>query len=182
MTMQNTAEKFGSLTKLLHWSIFLLFIVEFYLVYRREYFPKDSAEKLQYIILHKSFGICVLILTLLMIVFHQLGTRPKMPTTMSLFEVLMAKTTHLLLYAVMLIQPITGIMMSSLGGYPISFFWLFDLPNFFQKNERLADVLYTTHVWSSYFIIGLVALHTLAALYHHFCKKDVVLKRMLPTC
>jgi cytochrome b561 len=36
------------------------------------------------------------------------------------------------------------------------------------------------HSWIAILIIGLVSLHIFAALYHHYIKKDNVLKRMWP--
>lgn len=179
MGFKNTPQKFGFLTKFLHWTIFLLFVLEFFLMYRREYFPDGSPEKSLYMMLHKSFGICVLLLALLMIISRQIGTRPAMPATMSHFEILSAKAMHFVLYLVMLSQPITGIAMSFLAGYPVSFFKLFDLPNYLEKNEGLAKIFDTVHVWSSYAIIALVAMHAIAGLHHHFIRKDDVLRRML---
>jgi cytochrome b561 len=179
MPFKNTSEKFGSLTKFLHWIIFILFVVNYYLVYRREYFPKDTNEKLQYLLLHKSLGICVLVLAFIMLIWRKVGTRPSMPSTMSLVEQKAANYMHILLYISMFIMPLSGILMSMFGGYPIGFFGLFKLPMLFAKNEAIGGVLYTTHVWSSYVIIALVSGHALAAFYHHFVKKDDVLKRMI---
>lgn len=179
MPFQNTSEKFGSLTKFLHWSIFILFVVNYYLVYRREYFPKDTNEKLQYLLLHKSLGICVLIIAFAMLLWRRVGTRPIMPSNMSHRERNFAKWTHILLYTAMFIMPISGILMSIFAGYAVSFFGLFDLPMLFAKNEDIGTVFYQTHVLSSYFIIALVAVHASAALFHHFVRKDNVLQRML---
>ncbi|MBS0286159.1 MAG: cytochrome b [Proteobacteria bacterium] len=176
----NTEERFGSLTKMLHWSIFLLFIGQFFLVYRREYFPKNSPEKLQYILLHESIGVVLLVLALFMIVWRHVGTRPVMPASMSTLHVKAAKLMHFLLYAVMLFQPISGIFMSQYAGYPVGVFGLFDLPTLVHKNEAIGHLLKEAHELSSYAIIGLVSLHIIAALYHHFIIKDNVLKRMLP--
>lgn len=178
MSLENSAEKFGSLTKLLHWSIAALFITQFFLVYRREYMPENSPESLQYILLHKSLGVVVLFLALLMIFWRYVGARPIMPMNMSKFEILAAKVVHFLLYLSMLVMPITGYLMSSLGGYGVSLFgW--KLPNPFVKNEFLAGIFHETHVVTSYVIIAIVVGHILAALYHHFIRKDNVLRRML---
>lgn len=179
MGLTNTANKFGSLTKILHWSIFLLFVVQYYLVYRREYFPKGSQEKLQYMLLHKSIGVCLLFLALAMIIWHHVGTRPMMPMNMSKFDIFVAKTVHFLLYVSMLVMPLSGIAMSMYGGRAIDFFGWFTIPLIVAKNETLSHNIFNVHVWSSYVVIGLVSLHVLAALYHHFVKKDAVLKRML---
>jgi cytochrome b561 len=180
MGLKNSAEKFGSLTKLLHWSIFFLFILQYFLVYRREYFPKNSPEKLQYILLHESIGVCVLVLALFMITWRHVGTRPLMPANMPSFHVKSAKFIHFLLYLTMLIQPLTGFAMSEFAGYEVGVFGMFNLPMILPKNEQLGHLFHEIHEWSSYAIIGLVSAHILAALYHHFVMKDNVLKRMLP--
>jgi cytochrome b561 len=179
MSLQNTPEKFGSLTKLLHWTIFLLFVIQYFLVYRREYFPKDSPEKLQYMLLHKSIGVVLLVLAVLMILWRYVGKRPP-PITTNALERIGAKLMHFLLYAAMLIMPLSGIGMSLYAGYSVSVFGWFNLPITLEKNEALGNLFYTTHVWSSYAVIGLVGLHVLAALFHHFIRKDEVLKRMSP--
>lgn len=179
MSLQNTPNKFGDLTKVLHWVIAALFVIQYYLVYRREYFPNDTNEKLQYLLLHKSLGLSVLVLAFAMLAWRRVGIRPSMPSSMSPLELTLARYMHIALYAAMLIMPISGILMSLFGGYPVSFFGLFELPKFDNKNETLGSLFYITHVWSSYAIIPLVAGHTTAALYHHYVKKDDVLKRML---
>lgn len=179
MQIANTTEKFGLLTKSLHWIIFVLVIVEYFLVYRREYFPKGSLEKSQYMMLHKSFGLCVLLLALLMLISRYIGRRPLFPLNMRSIEIFFAKSIHFLLYALLLIQPISGILMSSFGGYPIPFFNWFKLPISLPTNKALGEFFYDIHVWTSYFIIAIVAIHILAALYHQYIKKDGVLKRML---
>lgn len=180
MALQNSPNKFGDLTKFLHWLIALLFVIQYFLVYRRESFPNDTNEKLQYLLLHKSLGICVIVLALVMLAWRRVGIRPSMPSSMSLLEITVARYMHIALYAAMLIMPLSGILMSLYGGYPVAFFGLFEFPKLGAKNEAMGSFFYTTHVWSSYIIIGLVALHAGAALYHHFIKKDDVLKRMLP--
>lgn len=180
MSIQNNAKEFGSLTKLLHWTIFALFIVQYFLVYRREYFPKDAPEKLQYILLHKSLGVCLLLLAFLMLVWRHMGSRPLFAKNMSGLQKGLARITHLLLYVTMLVQPISGILMGWYGGRTISLFGIYDLPNLLSKNEALSKICYTAHVWSSYLIIGLVALHILGALHHHFIQRDNTLTRMLP--
>lgn len=177
---KNSAERFGSLTKILHWLIFALFVAQFFLVYRREYFPKASPEKLQYLLLHESIGALLLPLALLMLVWHFIGTRPTMPSFMTQAHKVAAKIMHFLLYVVMLFQPISGVLMSQYAGYPVSVFGLYDIPTLVQKNEALGHLLHSAHVWCSYAIIVLVSMHILAALSHHFIYKDNVLKRMLP--
>ena len=180
MPLQNTPQKFGSLTKLLHWSIFILFVVQYFLVYRREFFPKTSPEKLQYMLLHKSFGVCVLALAFAMLICGRIGKRPEMPINMSRLEKFAAKAIHLLLYVCMFAMPITGMLMSQFAGYPVSVFGWFDMPSLFSKNEGLAGFFHEAHEVSSFVVMAIVGIHVLAAFFHHHVRKDNVLTRMLP--
>lgn len=178
MALTNTTEKFGSLTKILHWTIFTLFVVEFYLVYQRSYFADESPLKAQFMFFHKSIGVLLLLLAVLFLFWRHVGKRPSYISTAPI-ETLLAKLTHFLLYVVLLVQPLSGMLMSLAGGYKVPVFGLFTIQPFAQKNEALGDFLYQTHVWTSYFIIGLVSLHALAALFHHFVRRDRVLTRMM---
>lgn len=176
--INNSAEKFGSLTKFLHWLIAMLFFAQFFLVYRRAAFPKDAPEKLQYLQLHESFGITVFILGSIMIFWHFASTRPIFPMNMSRVEIFVARGIHFLLYLYMLIMPLSGVFMSLFGGYEV-FFFRWELPNLLAENKELSGLFYNFHVVSAYIIGTLVVFHTFAALYHHFIRKDNVLKRIL---
>ncbi len=179
MGIKNTSERFGSLTKLLHWTIFVLFVVQYFLVYRREYFPKDSPEKLQYLLLHESIGAFLLVLALFMITWHYVGTRPSM-SSMPAAHAKAARVGHFFLYFTMLFQPISGVAMSQLAGYHVGVFGMFEIPTLLAKNEAIGHIVFTAHVWDSYLIIALVSGHIIAALYHQFVMRDNILKRMLP--
>lgn len=179
MSLTNTAQKFGIITRFLHWSIFGIFVLQYFLVYRREYFPKDAPEKLQYILLHKSLGVVVLLLAILMIFWRHLGKRPTFVANMTRFEKKLAGSVHVLLYILMLAMPLTGIAMSMYSGYGVSLFGQFDLPILVDKNVDIAGIFHEMHEWISYAVIGIVGLHILGALIHHFIRKDETLKRMI---
>jgi cytochrome b561 len=178
MQLINSKEKFGLMTKLLHWGIFGLFCAQYFLVYRRTYFPKDSPESTQYILLHKSFGVLILGLALFFILWRTLGSRPRWPTTMQFWQKVLSKVVHYALFFAMFAMPISGILMSQYHGYPVSWFG-HKLPTLVSENKDLSTFFHSAHVIMSYAIIGLVGLHILGALTHHFYYKDRVLKNML---
>ena len=178
MSLFNTKQKFGLLTKAFHWSIFLLITAQFFIIYRRTYFPKDAPEKLQYILWHKSIGIMVLSLALLMLITRYIGHRPLFPKTMPPAHKTAARFGHLALYAVLLLMPITGYLMSTFSGYAVSLLGWYDLPKLFGANKEFATLSFEIHRFTSYAVLTLVSGHILAAFYHHFGLKDNVLKRM----
>jgi cytochrome b561 len=77
-------------------------------------------------------------------------------------------------------MPIVGYLANSTYGASTPFFGLFDLPAIIGKNQELATALFTLHRWVGWLVILLVLTHISAALYHHFIRRDAVLKRMLP--
>ena len=78
----------------------------------------------------------------------------------------------------MFAQPLSGIIMSQAAGYPVSFFGLFDFPMLLDKDPSLAKFALGVHGTVWVLLVLSVFGHVGAALYHHFIKKDEVLKRM----
>jgi cytochrome b561 len=74
--------------------------------------------------------------------------------------------------------PVTGWIMSSAAGIPVSFFWLFDLPDLVSYNDRLFRTFIEIHKWLGYALIVLILVHAGAALRHHLVLKDETLKKM----
>jgi cytochrome b561 len=75
-------------------------------------------------------------------------------------------------------MPVSGSLMSLLGGHDINFFNLFTIKSFMQ-NKEIAKIFWNIHVYSAFALTATLILHILAALYHHFIRKDNVLMRMI---
>ena len=175
--LKNTATTYGTVAKAFHWLLFLLLTFAIVMGNLLASMPK-GAEKLQAAGMHKSFGAILLMLILLRLLWRLLNETPRLPDDTSPSQAIMAKGMHWLLYILMLAQPISGILMSQAGGFPVSFFGLFEFPVFLHKDTELAEFFRAMHgtVW----ILLVVAVfgHAGAALHHHFIKKDNVLKQM----
>ena len=87
---------------------------------------------------------------------------------------------HFGLYALMFIVPLTGWVMSSAGGHPVVFFGIWTLPDIVVQDDDLRETMEDLHETVANVLLGLIALHTAAALKHHFIQRDDVLARMLP--
>lgn len=129
--------------------------------------------------IHKATGIIILLLSLGRIGWHLSWKMPAWPATMGNLQRLVAKVTHLAFYALMLIVPLTGWIMSSAGKYPISIYGLFEWPKLaVAKGSALAEIAHEGHELLGFLMAGLVVLHVAAALHHHFVMKDNILRRM----
>jgi cytochrome b561 len=85
-----------------------------------------------------------------------------------------------LLYALMLVIPISGWLMSSAKGVQTVWFGVLPLPDLLAKDKPLGEALAMVHKTLDFTLLGMVVLHSLAALKHHFVDHDDVLTRMLP--
>ena len=85
-----------------------------------------------------------------------------------------------MLYALLLIIPLSGWLMSSAKGFSTVVFGELPLPDLLDQNEALGDRLAVLHWWLNKTLLALVILHVAAALKHQFVDRDGLLWRMLP--
>nr|WP_281406671.1 cytochrome b/b6 domain-containing protein [Rhizobium sp. P44RR-XXIV] len=90
-----------------------------------------------------------------------------------------AHGAHILLYALMILMPLAGYTTSAAGGRDLPWFGLFEWPNLLPLDRPLARAAAEVHEYGAYCLYAVVSLHILAALWHHFFRKDEVLRRML---
>lgn len=133
---------------------------------------------------HKSFGIVVLLLSFLRLVWRLTHKPPALPAGMKTWEIWAAKLTHIGFYVLMIGVPLLGWAMVSASPLPIEnkLFFLIPLPDLpgvtasKDATERLKDF----HELGAKLILVLFVLHVGAALKHHFIAKDGILARMIP--
>ncbi|OAD20956.1 cytochrome b561, partial [Candidatus Thiomargarita nelsonii] len=84
--------------------------------------------------------------------------------------------------------PISGFMMSAMGGHGVDLFGLelvahnanpMNPPEVIPLNASLAQIGHTLHYWAGYILIAAVVLHVIGAFKHHIIDKDGTLQRML---
>jgi cytochrome b561 len=178
MRMRNTTHSWGAPSQMLHWLIVALIIVQFTLALIAEDLP--PLRKLAMLARHKSVGITIFGLVLIRLLWRWANPTPALPQTLKPYERALARTTHALLYALLLALPLTGWMMSSARGFSVSWFGFLQLPDLVPKSRPLFEALVSTHGALALVLCAVVALHVAGALKHHFMHKDDVLRRMLP--
>ncbi len=129
--------------------------------------------------LHMSFGLTVLILSLARVAWRLSHPFPPAPTDIPRWQQVTARSTHIGLYAMILLMPLTGWMLASAGKRPIGFYWLVDAPKL-PVSKALGGVAGQGHGILGWLMLALVVLHIGAALRHHFLLRDGVLGRMIP--
>ena len=172
MGLKNTDHSYGWVAKLFHWGMFLMIAGMMYVGF--------NLEDLKIYDVHKSFGLLILMLVVLRIIWKIKDPAPLMPKSVTNLQSKAAHAIHYLFYAIMIAFPVSGTVMSLASGHDVPFFGLFTIEKFAEKDKALAGIAHETHEILGLVIILLIALHVLAALYHHFKLKDNILTRMSP--
>ena len=175
----NPATRYTATAITLHWLAALLIFTTFPLgVYMHEL--TLSPLKLQLISYHKWLGVTIFLLTVARLAWRTTHTPPPLPETIPRWQQRAAHGLHLLLYALLLVIPLTGWLMSSAKGFPVVYMGLVQLPNLVGKDKALGDLLMDIHKMLNFGLLALVGMHIAAALKHHFIEHDATLRRMLP--
>ena len=180
MSWKNTNQHYGTLSIALHWLMFLLIAAVYATIELRELVPKGSDPREAMKALHFMLGLSVLLLVTLRIYTKVTSATPIITPGLSPIQDLAAKLGHLALYGLMIAMPILGWLMLSAAAKPIPFFGL-ALPALIGENKELAKTLKEIHETIGTLGYYLIAIHVLAALYHHHIRKDNTLTRMLPS-
>jgi cytochrome b561 len=177
MQLKNTESTYGIITRVLHALMAVIIIGLLALGLYMTQLPV-GALKLKLYGWHKEFGLLILMLAMLRIVWRVGNLVPLLPATIPAWQKLAAHAVHWAFYAFMFLLPITGWLMSSTAGIQVSFFGLFLMPNLIPADETAHVFFRETHHLLAFALIATFGLHVLAALKHHFINKDNVLRRM----
>lgn len=177
MQIRNTKEQFGWGAIILHWVMALLMIGMVVIGLYMTNLPV-SPEKFKFYGWHKEFGMVVLMLVMIRIVWRIKNILPSL-SALPAWERWAAYATHWVFYIFMFALPISGWLMSSFAGFPVSFFGLFIVPTLVQPDESMSSLFREIHKWLAYGLIATFCLHVGAALKHYFIDKDKILQRML---
>jgi cytochrome b561 len=141
--------------------------------------PEDEALKLRLYMWHESLGFLVLPVTLFRLLWRWRHPPPPGPPQPAALAGL-AHANHLALYALLLAQPVVGILTTAAWGFPPSLFGLLPLPVPMGENQALAPLLTSLHGWIALSLGLLVLLHASAALlWHGLVRRDGLLRRMV---
>ena len=161
----------------LHWVIAIFVLGQFALGWWMLGIPKQPVgPRVDAFNLHKSVGMTIFALMALRLAWRATHPAPGLPS-MPPWQARLARATHVLLYVVLLLQPIFGYLGSEVSGYPVKYFGM-TLPGWAGKHETLKELLSTAHLANSWLLATLVTLHVAGALKHALVDRDRLLARM----
>jgi cytochrome b561 len=172
---------FDGLTMALHWLTVVLVLALFASAWLREIAEDHhSAVPAALLQAHRSFGVTVWIVTVLRLVWRLTqASLPPFPAHMTALHRAAVKLSEYGLYALLLIQPTTGLLAEVFGGRPFAVF-LWRIPPLVPRDALLRTALHSVHEFGAWTLAALALSHAAAALFHHFVLRDDVLECMAP--
>jgi cytochrome b561 len=139
-----------------------------------------SPQKLKLYAWHKWLGVTLFALALTRMAWRLRNPPPPLPPSMPAWQRQAAKSSHLLMYGLLLAVPLSGWLFSSASGVPVVYFGVIELWSPLTKDKELAAALKLLHGLLNFVLFAIVCAHSAAALRHHYVERDDVLRRMLP--
>ncbi len=171
------SDRYTGVAIALHWVIAVLVVAQIFWGWWMQDIPKQPVgPRVDAFNLHKSVGLTLLALTLVRLGWRLSHPPPPLPP-LPAWHVVTAKATHLLLYALLMVQPLAGYLGSVWSGYPVKFFGV-TLPAWGVKNAALKDLCGEIHLWVGIVLTALIALHVAGALTHALIHRNGLVARM----
>ena len=161
---------------IVHWLTLLLLFVAWYLGDSLAEATDNSKATLAGYLVHISVGGTILLLTLSQLYFRRKDGRPSSLPDKPMYKII-AKYVHYLLYAVLILLPVSGVMiiLTSKVGTAL----LAGDANLLPKEDGFKDVFaQVVHEQLVNVLIVVAVLHILGAIKHHFIMKDGLMSRM----
>ena len=164
----------------LHWLMAVLVVLVYVAIEQRGMFPRGTPARAAMVQAHFWLGLGVFALAWWRLAMRRRLVAPPITPTPPAWEAMLAKVTHVLLYAFFLVMPVLGLATAWTDGKSLLIpFTGIALPALLPADEALAHTLEDVHGFIGSAVYWVIGAHVLASAYHHFVRRDDTLKRML---
>jgi cytochrome b561 len=163
----------------LHWLSALAVALAFAVAWTRATMD-DPGPRAALMSLHQIAGLLVFGLLLARVAVRIVHWRTAPRHAMAPAVRVAALATHAALYVALLAMPLLGWALTNAHGHAVRLPGLFALPALVDADPDLAESLEAWHVGLAWAMGAAILAHAGAALYHHFIRRDNVLRSMLP--
>ena len=178
MDNTSTSLQYDVVAKLLHWLTVLLIITQFAVAWTMPDISRGT-KPIGLISWHLSVGAAILFVALVRLGWRLTHRAPPPPSNLSPVLQTVSRTTHFLLYALLVILPLMGWANASARGWAVTLFGLIPLPTLVAHSSLLGRKMGDIHATTALILLAVIALHVAGALYHALVLRDRTVQRML---
>lgn len=166
MMIKDTRDRYGAVSRVLHWSMalafFALFALGWWMVGLDYYSPyyKSAPD------LHRSLGLLVLLALVVRIAWRLINVKPN-DDDLSPLERTASRAVHHAFYPLLIVLLVSGYLISTADGRAIDVYGWFSVPAVVAA-PGLEDAAGLVHAWSAYAVMALAVVHSAAALKHRY--------------
>ena len=172
--------RYAKKVRIVHWLMAIMIALSYVAIEQRGLFERGSTARFAMVQTHFWLGIGIFILVWERIALRIKHRVPRIEPSLPVWQAGVSKIFHFALYAFFIVMPILGIMTAWTDGKTIFIpFTEIALPALMAENEALAHQLEDLHGLIGDIFYWVIGIHIVAALFHHFIRKDDTLKRML---
>ncbi|WP_083185293.1 cytochrome b [Mycobacterium malmoense] len=175
MKDSDAVPRFALPSRLLHWLMAPMVIAQLLIgvamVAALSYYPVLLA-------IHRPLGALILLFALVRLANRLTNRPPPFLSTMSGAERRIATWSEYLLYALLLVQPVTGWAMLSAARFPVTLAGPLRLPGIAPHNIDVFAVLRECHGVFAFLLFAAFTAHMCAVLFHTLVLRDRLLDRM----
>jgi cytochrome b561 len=179
MTPSDT-ERYSYKARWLHWVMAGLIVLAYALILSRSLFAKGTDLRTLVVQTHFWVGLLVLVMAFVRLAERHRHTPPGITPPLQGALRLAATLSHYALYAFLFVQPLLGVFTVLLerGGLPVPLTSL-SIPAPFDISKDTAQTLEHLHVLLGTIFYYVIGLHVVAAVWHHFVRRDNTVRRMV---
>jgi cytochrome b561 len=168
----STPERYDRTTIVLHWLTAVLVIVQWTIGRTTGLLPRGPL-RVDIWSVHVVLGVCIALVLVARIVWRLRRGR-RLPGVGTAPERAAASFVHIALYVVLAVVVVLGFANTYVHGFPL--FNMITLPG----KQDMATIVRVNgwHGLAANVLAGLIVLHTIAALFHHYVRRDGVMRRM----
>ncbi len=173
-----STEKYVFSVRVLHWLMAIMIIGLIVSGLIMVDVPKSNPQHHLLFKFHKSIGISIGMLIIARVIVRIRYVAPALPSTISVLSKKLANVTHWILYALMIVIPISGYLMCTWKGPPVAWFGIL-LPHLFNKDDVHANIAEKVHHTSAYILLVLLCIHVGAVLFHLIKHRVNLIRRIV---
>jgi superoxide oxidase len=176
--LDSAPRAYDTAMKFLHWLTLALIIAVFALASAIDLVPGPMQDTVTQ--LHRSIGLTIWVTTLARLAWRQFTRLPDWPASLSPVARTATKASEYGLYALLLLQPILGMVHTYADGEAVRLFLLVNIPAMIAENKPFAGRVLAVHAAVANALLVLIGLHVAMGLFRQFWRRDNALAALLP--